>query len=172
MYYLIQDNRVYEYCDLKVKQEWKDLKGVSVDQYLADPIKYIIQGDELVDNPNYADEKAAQREEEFKNNFFEITTNMNYRYTPKGYSGVADSLNTAANIVNATGSLPAGIITYYPTPDFYNEEQCGEAWLVANSYTNEELDKEAFYKLYVTIITKYNEEVHKQALAQAEAEAN
>lgn len=107
------------------------------------------------------EEKAKEREQEFKNNFFKIDNFGYFRKKPKGYDSAIESLNTAFNIVLVSGFLSENILTFYKEPDFYIEEQCSEEWLIANSFKNKQMAKEEFSLFYADFVTAWNNEEHK-----------
>ena len=122
--------------------------------------KYIVLDDELVLNPNFEDEQAQKRKEEFKSQFFEIVNVGFYRRTPKGYASALESVNTAFNAVSIMGNLPANTLTFYKEPDYSDPTQCTEEWLVENSFKNEEMTTAEFGQFYASFITAWNTQEH------------
>ena len=106
------------------------------------------------------DEKAQERKAEFEKQFFNIEGVGYYRRQPKGYSSALESVNTAFNAVAIMGKLPAGTLTFYKAPDFADEEQCTEEWLVANSFKNAEMTTAEFGQFYASFITAWNMQEH------------
>ena len=100
-------------------------------------------------------------EEQFNNNFFEIPSYGWYRKKPKGYADAVTSFNTAYNMVQAIGSLPAGALIFYTKPDFTNKEQCNEGWLLENQIKSEEMTKEQFNTFFSVAIQTWNKQEHK-----------
>lgn len=114
----------------------------------------------LLNTPEYIDEQAENRREIFEANFFLITGFGWYRKVPKGYSSAIESFNTVFNAVSVLGQLPANYIDFYTAPDFYNELECTEAWLVEHSRKNEAMTVEQFALFYKTAITIWNSQEH------------
>lgn len=121
---------------------------------------YIYSDGEILINPNIEEEKAENRKKEFNNQFFEVPNAGYYRKKPKGYGSAVESLNTAFNMVSVLGKLPANSLTFYVAPDFTQEEQCTEEWLVANSFKNTEMTAEEFGLFYANFLTAWNNQEH------------
>lgn len=131
-----------------------------------DSLYYIISDGHLIKNPNYDEEKAQQREEEFYSKFL-ATSKGNYRLTPKGYANAQQSIDTVNGIVNALGSLNeeiAEMVIFYPTPDFTKEEQCTEEWLIAHQYNIEPMTKEQWALYYLEFSKLYALNQYKHAI--------
>ena len=156
MYILVQDNKVTAYSDKEFNGFTKQVE-LSYTEYVANPEKYIFNGENFVLNP----EIEKVRKESFKSQFFEIKDFGYYRKQPKGYGSAIESLNTAFNIVSISGILPADTLTFYTEPDFSKEEQCTEEWLVFNSYKNERMTAAEFGEFYAKFVTAWNNEEHK-----------
>lgn len=111
-------------------------------------------------------DKALKREEEFKSKFFQIPAVESvfiggwYRKTPKGYQSAVESLNSAFNIVNILGKLPANILQFYIEPDFTKPEECTEEWFVEHSFKNDEMSVQQFGAFYAEFLTAWNREEH------------
>lgn len=101
------------------------------------------------------------KEQWFNANFFEIPDYGWYRKRPKGYADAVTSFNTAYNMVQALGSLPAGSLIFYTKPDFTNKEQATEGWLLANQIKSEEMDKETFNRFFSVAVQTWNTQEHK-----------
>ena len=123
--------------------------------------KYIVSNGVLVLNPNYEEEQAAKREENFKAEFFEISNYGWFRKQPKGYSSAVESLNTAFNAVTILQQLPANMLIFYPEPDFTKPEQCTEEWLVAHQIFNQVMTAQEFGVFYMAFMTAWNTEMHE-----------
>jgi len=108
----------------------------------------------------FAAEKTAKREENFKNDFFYIENYGWYRKTPKGYASAVESVNTAFNAVSVVGTLPAGSLIFYTAPDFTDETQCTDEWLIAHQIKSEAMDAAAFGTFYAAFITAWNSQEH------------
>lgn len=121
----------------------------------------IVQGDELTDITNTDDYKAktaAIKEKEFFNNFIETSIGW-LRKTPKGYSSIVEAMNSALNVIYINGSLPEGVWTLYPKPDFAKVDDI-EKYLEENSFKNKEMKSEEFGKIYVEFMNKWNSQEH------------
>ena len=125
--------------------------------------KYIVSNGALVLNPNYEEEQAAKREENFKAEFFEIPNYGWFRKQPKGYSSAVESLNTAFNAVTILQKLPANMMIFYPEPDYTIPEQCTEEWLIAHQTFNAEMTAQEFGAFYMVFMTAWNTEMHESA---------
>lgn len=104
------------------------------------------------------DEKAEQREAQFKTQFFEIQNFGWYRKVPKGYSSAVESLNTAFNAVSILGKLPAGMLIFYQTPDF--TQDITEEWLINHQILNPEMTAQEFGQFYILFMTAWNTQEH------------
>lgn len=111
------------------------------------------------------EELAEQREKEFKEQFFEIEGYGWFRKVPKGYSSAVEAMSAAFNMVSIVDYLPANTLTFYTEPDFMDETQCTEEWLVANSYKNDELTTTAFGRLYAKFLESWNKLEHKYSIS-------
>jgi len=107
------------------------------------------------------DEKAAEREANFKASFFEIESFGWFRKVPKGYSSAVESLNTAFNAVSLLQKLPADTMIFYQQPDFYKPEDCTEEWLVEHQTKNPEMSVQEFAAFYMAFMTAWNTEMHE-----------
>lgn len=105
------------------------------------------------------EEKAQQREDNFRTQFFEIQNFGWYRKVPKGYSSAVESLNTAFNAVAVLGKLPAGMLIFYQTPDFTQE--ITEEWLVEHQIKNPEMTSQEFGQFYMLFMTAWNTQEHE-----------
>ena len=114
----------------------------------------------ILKNSDWAQSQAAKREKDFKEQFFEIEGYGWFRKTPKGYSSAVEAMSAAFNMVSIVGCLPANTLTFYVEPDFTDETQCTEEWLVTNSYKNEELSTTAFGRLYARFLEAWNKLEH------------
>lgn len=165
MFYVIKDNLLVEYGD-KITYAWlyaneaKELKDVTVNDYFKDTSKYLIQDNEIVLNPNYEQEQTEERENNFKKEFFYITGYGWYRKTPKGYSSAVESIMALGMFYSTTG-VPEGILTFYEAPDFSQENQCNEEWLVENSYKNSPMTAEELQEFITKFMMSWNTEEHQ-----------
>lgn len=111
------------------------------------------------------EELVEQRENEFKEQFFEIESYGWFRKAPKGYSSAVEAMSAAFNMVSIVGYLPENTLTFYTEPDFMDEAQCTEEWLVENTYKNDELTTTAFGKLYAKFLESWNKLEHKYSIS-------
>lgn len=102
----------------------------------------------------------------FESEFFEIPNIGWYRKVPKGYTSAIESLNTAFNAVLVLNSLPADYLIFYTKPDFTQDEQCTEEWLIANQFKNKAMTKEEFMQFYANFVTAWNNLEHLQPETQ------
>lgn len=103
---------------------------------------------------------AEDRQREFESEFFNVQGYGWYRRVPKGYSSAVESMNTLFNVANIAQGIQAGLIIFYPTPDFDIPEQCTEEWLVEHQIVMPAMTKEEFMQLYVVFMTAWNTEEH------------
>ena len=122
---------------------------------------------QLVDKTPTPEEQVKEREKAFNNTFFEIPAidgifqGGYYRKVPKGYQSAVESINTAFNAVTVLGLLPQDYLIFYTKPDFTDETQCTEEWLVANQFKNEVMTAQEFGQFYVAFMTGWNSQEHK-----------
>lgn len=136
--------------------------------YLQDKDLYIWNGEEIIENPDYDEIKANERQAEFESKFL-ATSKGNYRLQPKGYSNAQQSVDTINGIVNALGGLTAQIaqmVIFYPTPDFTKSEQCTEEWLVAHQYNPEPMTKEQWTAYYIEFSTLYAQKQYRAEVTE------
>lgn len=141
------------------------------------PTLYALEANEImVDNKpvvdlNYDNKKAIEREIKFKKDFFYISPLVDengvsvfkggyFRKQPKGYSSAIESITTAYTFVQSLGYLPENTLTFYTAPDFADETQCTEEWLIANQFKNILLDKAQFNIFHINFITSWNNTEH------------
>lgn len=158
---------------LILNPQGEDYLSAGYKEVQCDEIPKLEAGQELITTYNETENKiiinysveniikmAAQREEEFYNNF--IPTSLgNFRTQPKGYQSAIESLNTAFNIVTTLGKLPKDTLIFYATPDFSDPNQCTETWLVEHQFKNEEMTVEQFSSFYTEFILTWNNLNHK-----------
>ena len=122
---------------------------------------------QISDNSPTAEEQIKLREQNFEANFFEIPVIDGifkggwFRKQPKGYQSAVESINTAFNAVTVMGLLPADYLIFYTKPDFTDEAQCTEEWLVANQFKNETMTAQEFGQFYVAFMTAWNTQEHQ-----------
>ena len=101
-----------------------------------------------------------EKEQQFLEDFFYIPQIGYFRKIPKGYNGLVEAMNTTFNLVSSLGYLPENTLQFYRIPDFTNEDQCSEEWLIANSFKNSQMTKENFNNLYINCMTAWNKQEH------------
>lgn len=122
------------------------------------PGNYKIVNNEVVEKT--AEDKYNERKAGFLKQFFKVSNIGYYRKTPKGYQSAIESINTAFNLCNKIGGLPADTLIFYEEPDFSKEEECTEEWLVEHQIKLPAMTAQQFDDLYVTFVTSWNEEEH------------
>ena len=132
--------------------------------YLNSPTKYIYNEGEIIENPNYEKEQAEARKEKFYKEF--IATSLgNYRLQPRGYSNAQQAMDVTNTMAQALGGLTeqiASLITFYPTPDFTEEAQCTEEWLIENQVNPSPMALEEWTAFYLNFCESYAMNQHKQ----------
>ena len=166
MFYIEKDNKII--LSDKDKQRLQNTIAF-MPQYEGLEIKETSR--EIIELDNkfvFADEVqqklAEQRKQEFLKNLFKVQYNgqdLYFRKQPKGYSSAVESINTAFNIVNTIGSLPAGLLVFYQQPDFADETQCTEEWLIEHQVKNEQMSTTEFGTFYTGFITAWNTQEHE-----------
>ena len=135
--------------------------------YALEPNEIMVDGKPTI-NPNYEEEQAKERQQNFEANFFEIPPIKGifkggwFRKQPKGYQSAVESINTCFNAVTVMGLLPQDYLIFYTKPDFTDETQCTEEWLVANQFKNETMTAQEFGQFYVAFMTGWNTQEHKE----------
>lgn len=111
-------------------------------------------------NPNYEEEQAEARENNFKSQFFKVENFGWYRKQPKGYQSAVESMNVLFNIANVAQGIQAGLVIFYQEPDFTKPEECTEEWLVEHQIVMPAMTTQEFLQLYVAFMTAWNAEEH------------
>ena len=106
------------------------------------------------------EEIAQQRQEVFLRDFFNVEGYGYYRRQPKGYQSAVESMNVLFNIANVSKGLQAGLIIFYPEPDFTKPEECTEEWLIEHQIIEPAMTLEEFLNLYVAFMTAWNTQEH------------
>ena len=101
------------------------------------------------------------RKTQFCKNFFEIPDYGWYRKQPKGYSSAIESINTAFNAVSLLKYLPEDYLIFYTAPNFNDEYQCKDTWLIANQVKNQQMNVEEFGIFYKKFVEAWNDQEHK-----------
>ena len=120
---------------------------------------YVIDG-KLVDITGTDKEKkllAEKRKAEFYKEFI-ATTLGNYRLQPKGYANAQQTMDVTNTMVLALGGLTkqiTSLVIFYPTPDFTDETQCTEEYLIAHQTNPPEMTLEEWTKFYVQFCQLY-----------------
>ena len=160
IYYIEENNQIIGFDTNKARLE----PIVKMPQYTHLEIKETerpIVDFQFADTEEYQQKQIKKREEHFKSEFFEIPNVGWYRKIPKGYSSAIESINTVANAISlGAENVPANTFIFYKAPDFNDETQCNEDWLVANHFKNEEMDKSTFISFYMSFIESWNKTEH------------
>lgn len=149
---------------LNEQSEGKEIVSDGTRVFTAEPGKYYTDANGIwheKTDEQLAQEKAQAREENFKKGFFNIENYGWFRKTPKGYDSAINAVNTAFNMVSVVGKLPAGTLIFYTAPDFTNELQCSEEWLIEHQIKSPEMDTVAFGQFYAAFIQAWNTQEHK-----------
>ena len=166
MFYIQQDNKIIIFNEdkqiiqntLEFMPQYKNLNIQETDKNI------ILFNGEFVFEEDVQNELTEQRKQTFLQDFFKIQYNeqdLYFRKQPKGYSSAVESINTAFNIVNTIGTLPAGSLVFYQQPDFADETQCTEEWLVEHQVKSEQMSATEFGTFYTGFITAWNTQEHK-----------
>ena len=142
--------------------------------YIKHEDRYLIENDEVVEDPEFITRLTAANKQNFENKFL-ATSKGNYRLQPKGYANAQQSVDTINNMVNALNGLPenvANMILFYPTPDFSKEEQCTEEWLIEHQIKSPAMTVQEFGQLYVNFMTAWNTSEHERLTRERERQAN
>lgn len=121
---------------------------------------YMWNGSDVILNPNYEEEQAQIRQENFLQEFFKVEGYGYYRKQPKGYGSAVESMNVLFNIANVAQGVQAGLIIFYEEPDFTKPEECTEEWLVAHQIVMPAMTTQEFMQLYVVFMTAWNTQEH------------
>ena len=165
MFYIEDNNKILLFDE--DKQKLQDTIAF-MPQYEGLEIKevedgYVIYDFELMTVEEMKEKQAQARAKEFYNTFL-ATSKGNYRLQPKGYANAQQSIDTINNMVNALGSLTNQIsemILFYETPDFTDETQCTEEWLIAHQYKAPVMTKEEWTEFYIEFSTLYAQKQYK-----------
>ena len=165
MFYIEKDNKII--LSDEDKQKLQDTIAF-MPQYEGLEIKeveegYVIYDFELMTVEEKEEKQAQARAKEFYNTFL-ATSKGNYRLQPKGYANAQQSIDTINNMVNALGSLTnqvSEMILFYETPDFTDETQCTEEWLIAHQHKAPVMTKEEWTEFYIEFSTLYAQKQYK-----------
>lgn len=161
IYYIEENNQIIGFDTNKARLE----PIVKMPKYAHLEIKETerpIVDFQFADTEEYQQKQIKKREEHFKSEFFEIPNFGWYRKVPRGYISAIESINTAFNAVSVMNSLPAEYLTFYTKPDFTEEEQCCDEWLIANQFKNKYMSKDEFLQFYTNFVTIWNNLEHLQ----------
>lgn len=126
MFYKVFENRVYEFADEKLKEDWVETTLCTMKEFMEHPNKYIIQDYALVINPNYEQEQTEAKKKQFNNEFFQTSLGWIRRKVNMKDGSTKDFL--ADLLLPIKAGLELGqkvVIITYKTPDFtidYDEE--------------------------------------------------
>lgn len=112
--------------------------------------------------PPTPEEQYEMNKEYFESQFFEIPDVGWYRKAPKGYASAIESLGVAYNMITsgAVEELPAGTFIFYQQPDYSDNEQCTEEWLVAHHILSPTMSKQEFMQFYSAFVVAWNQSEH------------
>ena len=151
-----QNNKIKFYTEQPLN---KDL--YNLDKVEETDLEYVLDGNEYVKKDEAWEAKQAQkRQAEFLQEFFNVEGYGYYRKQPKGYQSAVESMNVLFNIANVTHGIQAGLIIFYPEPDFTKPEECTEEWLVEHQIVEPAMSLEEFLNLYVAFMTAWNTQEH------------
>lgn len=137
----------------------------------------IIETDIALEAWQYSDdEKAEQREAQFKTQFFKMPLDKSfadtgfgyYRKQPKGYQSAVESMQLAFTIANSQGGLPANTLIFYEEPDFHNPETLTEEWLVNHQIILPALTQEQFNIIFSAFVVAWNTQEHVNTESEGE----
>lgn len=162
MFYIEEDNKIVLFDADRQKLEDTLL---FTPQYQDLPIQETEEGYTIVDYQLITIEEADnveanKRKEIFLKDFFKVNGYGYYRRVPKGYQSAVESMNVLFNIANLTKGLQAGLIIFYEEPNFTDETQCTEEWLIAHQIIMPAMTLEEFMQLYVAFMTAWNTTEH------------
>lgn len=126
MFYVALDNRLNEYGDYKFSNNCKETSLCTMDEYIKEPNKFMLENNTIVINPNYEQEQAEAREKQFNNEFFQTSLGWIRRKVNMKDGSTKDFL--ADLLLPIKAGLELGqkvVIITYKTPDFtidYDEE--------------------------------------------------
>ncbi len=126
MFYKVFENRVYEFADEKLKEDWIETTLCTMKEFMTHPNKYVLQDGILVINLNYEQEQVEARKKQFNNEFFQTSLGWIRRKVNMKDGSTKDFL--ADLLLPIKAGLELGqkvVIITYKTPDFtidYDEE--------------------------------------------------
>ena len=166
-YYIFLENSKINGCgQCPVTNEEVENIEVSEDvynAYCAEPEKFIYVDGEIVENPNYEEEQAEKRKQEFYTHFIK-TSLGNYRLEPKGYANAQQAMDVTNTMATALGGLTeqlVPLVIFYETPDFTKVEECTEEWLVAHQKNPSVMTLEEWQKFYFEFCQLYAMQQYK-----------
>lgn len=125
--------------------------------FCTEPKKFVYKDEQIVENQNYEEEQAKEREEKFYTQFIK-TSLGNYRLEPKGYANAQQAMDVTNTMATALGGLTeqlTNLVIFYETPDFTKEEECTEEWLVAHQIKPDVMTLEEWQKFYIEFCQLY-----------------
>ena len=161
MYYAFIENNKINGCG-ECRCLTEGINNVEISEEVYNNIDhYIWNGTEIILNPNYEEEQAEIRKENFEKEFFKVENFGWYRKQPKGYQSAVESMNVLFNIANVSQGIQAGLIIFYQEPDFTKPEECTEEWLVEHQIIMPAMTLQEFMQLYIAFMTAWNTEEHE-----------
>lgn len=157
-FYKVDNNlNVFKIDTIGEQEGFYVVDKITGDLIKENPDKYKISDGNVIEKTEdeYEQEKAEKRMQDFYNNFI-ITSWGAFRKTPKGYSSAVEAVNTIFNMVNVSQSFTdqlANLLIFYEVPDFNDENQCTEEWLVSHQKTHEACDLQTFMQWYLEFQT-------------------
>ena len=162
MYYIEKDDKIALFSDdIQVLENTKRFSADYKDAEIQETEEgYTIVDYQLITIEEADNVEANKRKEIFLKDFFKVNGYGYYRRTPKGYQSAVESMNVLFNIANLTKGLQAGLIIFYEEPDFTDETQCTEEWLIEHQIIMPAMTLEEFMQLYVAFMTAWNTTEH------------
>ena len=121
-----------------------------------------IENGEIVDNSaGYKAQIVAEQEAAFEAEFMQTTFGW-LRKSPKGFSNLMESFNTAMIAAQGLGFVPEGAITTYQKPEFTGEDTQNEIEerLIDNAVKNAQMSAVEFAPMYLEVAQKWVSQEH------------
>lgn len=124
-YYIhIEDNNIISSGEIPMTEPFISIEVTEelYNDYLLTPEKYIYSNGEIILNPNYEQQQAEKREEQFKKDFFETSLGWIRRKVSMKTGEIKDFLTDLLPVISlAVNSLQTVNIITYKEPDFTKE---------------------------------------------------